>query len=241
MIKQSILMKHYYFVFLLLFLLPYCKGQSIENVRAATLNNNEKKLIELTYNLLSPHSNIPCLVRVLYSTKARQIYLTSVTGDVGNLVYPGVNKKILWDYQDELVHSMGEGEARFKFEVSPNIIVKKLKRGEKLTVYMDSIVTSGKLYPLKLYRHEKEVATLAETELSKSSFSIPLPKKVKARKDYQLGVVNGDKIYYSNIFKIKPKVGRFWKVFPFIAVPAFLWVQNYLDEHTELPGAPNPN
>ncbi len=228
---------------LLVLQISFSRAQTVSNVR---INSNvtipEGKRILIMFDLIADHANIPCFVRVTYGTKARTIQLAEVKGDVGNLVYPGKNKQIFWDFVEELVHSVNEGEATVKVEAWPHVqVLKKVKRKSDVIVGVDTIYKKGKEYQVKLYRHEKEVVGLANMEIKTNSFSLLLPKKVRARHDYQIGIDDGEKIYYSNKFKIKPVVGYFWKVLPFLAVPVYILTNKTLDDIKDLPGAPDPN
>ena len=219
------------------------KAQKVENVRVnANVTLPEGKRIMIIYDLIAPHANIPCYVSVKYSTKTRKLDLKEVKGHVGKLVYPGKNRQIIWDFTEELVHSIGEGEATVVVEAWPQVqVLKKVKRKTNVFVGIDTIYTKGKIYSIKLFRHEKEVVTLADMEIKSNSFGVKLPKKVRARKDYQIGVGDGEKTYYSNTFKVKPIVGRFWKILPFLAIPIYLQLSKTLDDLKDLPGAPDPN
>lgn len=219
------------------------QAQTVQNVRVnANATTAEGKRIQITYDLKAKHGNIPCFVRVKYGTKVRNLILTEVKGDVGQLVYPGKNKQIYWDFVEELVHSVGEKETTIQVEAWPQVqVLKKVKRKANVVVGIDTIYKKGKAYQMKLYRHEKEVVSLDSMDIKSNSFSLKLPKKVRARQDYQIGIADGDKVFYSNAFKIKPVVGRFWKILPFLAVPIYIIGSQTLEDLQDLPGAPEPN
>lgn len=218
----------------------FIRAQSIENIKVSigALEDGVKKYF-FTYDLIASHANIPCLVQVKLTTANSTRYLKLVKGDVGNLVLPGNNKQFVWDFEEELINFSGT-ENTFAIEVYPNVTVSsKVKRSKKLTVNMDDIFSKDKNYTIILYRHEQEVIRLAEMALSQNAVSLIIPRKTKVRKDYQLCITDGEQKFFSNTFKVKPKIGTFWKVLPFLIVPIYLNGQKYLDDNKELPGVPD--
>ena len=164
----------------ILFVVALCsvlsvRAQEVVNVQTniGASEDGIKKYF-ITYDLVAPHSNIPCLVQVRFTAGASTTYLKLVTGDVGNLVMPGKGKKIIWDYQEELIHFSSDAP-RIDIEVFPNVTVaSKVKRSKNLSVNMDSIYTKDKHYTFILYRKEKELVRLLDMPLSRSSFSIEI-------------------------------------------------------------------
>jgi hypothetical protein len=194
------------------------------------------------YDLIAPYQNIPCAVRVKLSTvekdHVKTFYLHEVTGDVGNLVYPGTKKGIIWDHIEELVHFTGE--ISIDIEVTPAVQVpEKIKKRKQLTVSLAPIYTANKSYAVKLFRKEQEIARLNDVLLIEKSFAVTIPKKTKARKKYQLAITDGENTYYSNTFKVKRRVSYGWLVVPILAVPAYMYVDQYLEDNEPLGEPPS--
>lgn len=214
------------------------QSQIVKNVR---YNYNTKEMV-IIYDLQSSHDNIPCLVYVKYSSKVRKIDLKEVNGDVGNLVYPGKDKKITWNYTKELVHALYEGEVSLLVDAKPNVqVLGKVKRQGSIKLGIDTIYSKNKIYSFKLYRNDKEIYSFEDSKIEDSSIVLKIPKEIRARKNYQIRISGGEEVYFGNEFKIKPKVGMAWKVIPILAVPVYLIVSNYLDDNKDLPGPPDPN
>jgi hypothetical protein len=217
-----------------------CQAQEAENVSFAnTTDQKGFQSIQFSYDLAAEHPNIPCFVRVKFTMGTRQFYLKQVTGDVGNMVYPGKRKVIIWDYKEELIHNTSTETVTINVEVFPNLSADtKVKRGKNIVVNLDDIYEKGKNYSVKLYRREKEVGTLIDSLSLQHHFVTQIPRKSKVGKDYQIAIVGGEKPLFTNSFKIKPRVGTFWKVLPFIAVPVYILTKQQLEEFKDLPGAP---
>jgi hypothetical protein len=197
----------------------------------------------IQYDLKAPYPTIPSIVKVKLTAEDRQektFYLKDVTGDVGNLVYPGLGKKIYWNHIKELVHF--SGKISLAVEVSPTIQVpEKIKSGKSVPILLAPVYEAKKTYAVKLFRAGKELERLNDVLLIENKVSIPLPKKIKKKKRYQIAITDGDKVFYSNTFKVKPKVGYGWKALPILAIPVYLVINMYLEENKPLPGPPNPN
>ncbi len=217
-----------------------CVAQEAENVTFFSSTDLKGfQTIQFTYDLASDHSNVPCFVRVSYKMGERQFYLKQVTGDVGNMVYPGKKKLIVWDYKEELIHNTSTESVQITIEVFPNLSAdRKVKRGKNIVVNMDDVYEKGKNYSVKLYRNEKEVKTLIDSLSLQHHFVTQIPRKSRVGKDYQIGIHGGENVLFTNAFKIKPRVGTFWKVLPIVAVPVYILAKKQLEEFKDLPGAP---
>lgn len=228
------------FLLLMLLFLPFiCNGQYASNVTYALGKDAAgKDVYSITYDLVAPYTTIPCHVAVWLSNEFDQnVILEDVTGDVGDLIYPGKGKKIEWDYVRELVHY--SGDVSINIEVKPNIKVpEKIKRGKKLVVEPSSILATSKTYEVKLFRVQQELNKLSDLLVSDTTMNVSLPEKVKLKGKYQLCIVDGEKKYFSNTFRIRPKVGYGWKAIPILLIPAYILFQNYQDKNEPLPGPP---
>lgn len=197
----------------------------------------------ISYDLKSQHKNIPCQVKVKITMGVkgeRFFYLKELTGDAGNLVYPGDKKEIVWDYVKELVHF--DGKIDLAIEVSPSVKVpSKIKKRKKIPVELAPIYEPNKTYAIKIFREEKELARLNDIMLIENKLSVELPRKTKAKRKYQLAITDGTNTYFSNTFKVKRKVGWGWKLLPFLGAGAYYGLLTYLEANEELPGPPKPN
>jgi hypothetical protein len=231
-------MKH---IFLMqTFVLALCITGQSQTIKNVTYTQTVKEMV-ITYDLESTHDNIPYFVKVRYSSKTRKIDLKEIKGDVGNLVYAGKGKKIIWNYAKELVHAMYEGEVSLVVEAKPNMqVLRKVKRLGSINLGLDTIYSKDKTYAVKLYRKNIEVYAFEDSKIENSSLILRIPKEIKARKNYQVGIQDGQNAYFSNSFKIKPKIGMGWKIIPILAVPIYIAMKNYLEENEDLPGPPEP-
>jgi hypothetical protein len=216
-------------------------AQSVENVTNTLFTDDSKHAFYyIYYDLLAPYNNIPCEVKFKVTVGNASFYSKTVTGDVGNLVLPGVRKKIIWDHVEELVHY--NGSVSIFIEVAPNVkVVDKIKKGKPLSIQVSPFYDADKKYTIKLYRKGIELAKLNEVLINEGVIPVALPPKSKVGKKYQLMLSDGEHDYYSNTFKVKPKVGNGWKALPFIAIPAYILVKNYLEDQKPLPGPPTIN
>lgn len=213
-------------------------AQRIQNV-AYAISTDEKDNVKyaIKYELLAPYTNIPCQVKVKLTTEQNSFYLKEVTGDVGDLVYPGVLKEIIWNHTEELVHF--SGDISLEIEVAPSVqVTDKIKKGKLLTVTLAPIYTANKTYAIKLYRAEKEVARLNDVLLIEKTFTVLIPKKTKVKKKYQLAITDGEKTYFSNAFKVKSKIPYSLAIVPLVAIPAYIIINQSIEDNKPLPGPP---
>jgi hypothetical protein len=106
---------------LVTFLISLAAGayaQRIENVRPEIAGER----IHVYYDLLEIAADQPVIVRVYMSTDGGQTYgepLVSVSGDVGIVVGPGGNKRIIWDVFEDVDELVSEN---IKFRVQADLI-----------------------------------------------------------------------------------------------------------------------
>ena len=217
-----------------------CFAQYAQNQKFQGQLRDSKVKLVLNYDLVSSFDNVPCQVKVKFTsgeTGERTFYLNEVRGDVGDLVYPGPNKEIVWDYVEELVHF--SADVKLDIEVKPSVqVLEKIKRGKQLTVTLAPIYTANKSYAVKLFLGGKEMVRLNDVLLIERSFQVQIPKKSKVKKNYQLAITDGEKTYFSNAFKVKRKFSLGWVIVPVLAVPAYMAIKQYIDDNTPLPGPP---
>lgn len=214
--------------------------QEAESVSAIFKTNDKGyQVIVLRYFLVSPQDNISCLVRVKYTRGSSSFYLKHVTGDVGNLVLPGPGKEIVWDYQEELIHNVSTEPVVFDIEVLPTFAAdRKVKKGRNLIVNLDDVIDKKQSYAIKLFRKKREVAVVLDTLTIRNHIVVPIPRKTRVGKGYQVAIVGPTQAYYTNTFRVKPIVATGWKVLPLFLVPVYILTKQQLDQQTDLPSAP---
>ncbi len=216
-------------------------AQSIANPKYIMQTSGDEVKYLINYDIQSPFDNIPCQVKVKLTAVMNGInntfYVKEVTGDVGDLIYPGANKKIIWDYQKELIHF--SGEIKLDIEIVPSMHVdRKIKKGKELSVTLAPIYTTNKTYSTKLFQGGKEIAKLKDVMLTENKFQMQIPKETKVKGNYQLVITDGEKTFFSNTFSVRHKVSLGWVVVPIVAVPTYLLVKQYIDDNKSLPGPP---
>src|SRR5688572_14387401 len=146
-------------VFVSLVILPLLHtpvlGQEASNINFAQSTDPSNKIYTITYDLLAPYDNIACQVQVKFTSSEGSFNLKKVSGDVGDLVYPGLNKTIIWNYVDELVHFSGDVD--LSIEVVPVVKVPaSVRRSKHLSVAVSSVAGPAENYTTKLYLNTKE-------------------------------------------------------------------------------------
>jgi len=231
-------------VFVSLIMLPLVLapawGQEAGNVNFAQSTDPSNRVYTITYDLLAPYDNIACQVQVKFTSSDGSFNLKKVTGDAGDLVYPGLKKTIIWNYVDELVHFSGDID--LSIEVMPLVQVPaSVRRSKHLTIILATVAGAAENYTTKLYLNTKEVATLDAVGSESRTAGILIPKKTPVKKNYQIAISNGEKVYFSNTFKVRPKIGYGWKAGVLLAIPAFIIINKAIEDNKPLPGPPSHN
>lgn len=225
---------------LLALLTLYGRGhaQQIEKASFVMLAAADGGKYILKYDLVSPLNNVACKVRVKLVTDENSSgsYLKNLTGDVGDFIFPGTNKEIIWDYTNELIHY--SGAVNLSIEVVPMIEVpSSVRKGKKLTFNSDPAIVIDKEKPITLTNSKINSTTLIGEYIG-NTISIQTPKKIKTSKNYQIALNAGDKVYYSNGFKIKRKFPLSLIIIPTIGVGAYLIYDKIQEDNAPLPGPP---
>jgi hypothetical protein len=214
------------------------KAQQIQNAEYIMLSAADGGKYILKYDLVSPASNVACKVRVKLTTSeaASGAYLKNLTGDVGDFIFPGTNKEIIWDYANELIHY--SGAVNLSIEVVPMIDVSSsVRKGRRLTINYDPALVVDKDKPITL-ANSKTTSTSLTGDFSGNTITIQTQKKIKTSKNYQIALTVGDKVYYSNRFKIKPQFPLSVIIIPAVGISAYLIYDKIQEDNASLPGPP---
>jgi hypothetical protein len=147
--------------------------------------------------------------------------LTKVKGDVGSEVKSGSDRKIEWNIMEEL----GPYKGKLALEVRGNVyapfvklqnfdVSRKYKRGKSYPLQWKP-GTSTPIH-IELYKGSERL----DGELNhpnNGSYSMAIPGKAKAGKDYRLKITdskNSDQVLYSGYFRVTPKVPLLYKLLP---------------------------
>jgi hypothetical protein len=166
------------------------------------------------YDLETSNPNHEFSISLFSSKDNFSAPLTKVTGDVGNEIKPGKDKKIIWDVVAELGNFKGDLE----LEVRGKIFVpfmrltnfdasKKYKRGKSYPLTWTSGNMGGQI-DIELYDGQTRVNS--DRGVSNSGkFEWVIPASVKPGSNYRLKFTdtkNREDVIYTKEFKIVPKV-----------------------------------
>lgn len=150
--------------------------------------------------------------------------LSHVSGDIGNEVRPGANRKIIWNIREELGPYKGKLSLEVRGQVYAPFVKlqnfdteRKYKRGKSYPVTWKA--NSQTPVHIELYKGSQRI--VGETNHPNNGvYSISLPARAKKGKDYRLKFTdsrNSDEIIYTGYFKVVPKVPLLLKVLPVLA------------------------
>ncbi len=183
------------------------------------------------YELDDSNPNNEYLINI-YSSKDNYFApLTKVSGDVGMEVKPGINKKITWKIRDEYGNYKGKialeirGKVYVPFAKLQGFDAKKTyKKGS--TVNLKWKASGSNPINIELYKGGERV--LSELNVpNNGSHALFIPKHVKNGKDYRLKISdtkNTEELFYTDYFKVAPKIPMIAKVGAGLAVVAVVVV-----------------
>lgn len=165
------------------------------------------------YELEDATPNREYLLHLYSSFNSFSTPMTKVTGDVGQEIQPGVNKKMIWNVRSELGGYKGKlsleirGRAYTPFVKLQNFETQKAyKRGKRYNITWKAGGTNP--IHLELFHGDKRI----QGEMNHPNngvYTLSIPPKTKPGKDYRLRISdskNSDEIVYTPYFKIAPKV-----------------------------------
>jgi len=178
------------------------------------------------YDLETSNPNHEFSISLFSSKDNFSAPLTKVTGDVGNEIKPGKDKKIIWD----VVAELGSFKGDLELEVRGKIFVpfmrltnfdasKKYKRGKSYPLTWTSGNMGGQI-DIELYDGQTRVNS--DRGVSNSGkFEWVIPASVKPGSNYRLKFTdtkNREDVIYTKEFKIVPKTSMATKALIGLAV-----------------------
>lgn len=157
----------------------------------------------------------------LYSSRDNYMSaLAKVTGDVGNEVKAGNDKKIEWKIMDEF----GPYQGKIALEIRGKVFVpfvklqkfgekKSFKRGKEI----DLGWKVGATNPISIELMKGSQRVVGESNLANTgTHTVYVPSSAKPGKDYRLKVTDSrtNDVVYSDVFAVKPKVPLIVKLIP---------------------------
>ncbi len=162
----------------------------------------------------------------LYSSKDNfAAPLKKVTGDVGNEIKPGINKKIEWNIREE----MGGYKGRISLEVRGKIyspfvklqnfdVTKKYKKGKSFNLTWKP----GNTNPINIELYKGTDRVIGEVNHpNNGAYTMFVPAHAKPGKDYRLKISdakNNSDVIYTEYFKVTPKIPLVVKLLPIVVV-----------------------
>lgn len=190
-------------------------AQDITNFSYKLVKNN----IEISYQL-SGQSSDRYKVELFNSLDNYGIAMKLVSGDVGNEIIPGKNKRIVWEAKKELREFKGGLALRLKTEFVP-FITFTIPSNEKFIIGKENIISwEGDMSNIKLelFINNKKIGDIG-TAIKGKQYSWKIPKKsIEKGKTYTIkGTVNG-RSATSKSFTLKNKLPVYVWVIPIVVV-----------------------
>lgn len=244
-------MKLFYCLILYVFLAVQGFAQQVDNVRAEWKGD----VIYVFYDLKGSMPNQKYKVS-LYSTHNNlQEPLALVSGDIGDTITAGTEKKIEWQAKSEV--SKYNGEMAFEVQAtlvfSPLVLTmpqttKVYKRAKEHNFSWKGGVADEKVR-VELYDGNTRVAETADIP-NKKAINWKIPANIKPGDNYRLKVTTTsypDNYGLSNRFIIKRRYNWLVKIIPVAVIGAaitFKPIADHIEEErfrkNRLPGPPNP-
>jgi hypothetical protein len=186
-------------------------AQTIENLRVTF----DGQKVFITYDLLHPNPGEKFQVAIFGSHDNYTIPLSFVEGEVGQNIYPGKSKQVVWNVKNVLPPDF-DGELIFKIRVTDLaaaitfIPLSKVayKKGQPVDIQWTG-GSSSDLITIQLYRGGAVKSTIVDKSTNSHMHQWQMPRNQKAGKEYTLRVFNSlqpNEFVTSQAFRIKPKV-----------------------------------
>lgn len=198
---------------LLAFLLVAVFTSTAQTVAISWVEISGSKII-VHYDLETSNPSHEFAISLFSSKDNFSAPLTKVTGDVGNEIKPGKDKKIIWD----VVAELGSFKGDLELEVRGKIFVpfmrltnfdasKKYKKGKSYPLTWTSGNMGGQI-DIELYDGQTRVQSDRNVANS-GKFEWVIPGSVKPGSNYRLKFTdtkNREEVIYTKEFKIVPKM-----------------------------------
>lgn len=176
--------------------------------------------IEISYNL-SGQSSDRYKVELFNSLDNYTAAMKFVSGDVGDEIIPGKNKKIVWEAKKELGEFKGGLALRLKTEFIPFINF-NIPQGDKFIMGKENIITwqgsATSDLKLELYRNQKKIADIGKVKDGNQYNWNPPKKSFEKGSSYSIkGTANG-RTAISKQFTLKNKLPIYVLVIPVVVV-----------------------
>jgi hypothetical protein len=205
--------------------------------------------IIIHYDLLDSVSGRSYIVRAYASHDNYINPLSSVTGDEGTDILPGINKKIVIDPVSQYGKQFND---RVTFEIKARVFVpfirfdgfdhyKKVRRGVDYNITWSG-GTPQNILTIDLYRGDRKITSYPNIA-NVGHYKLVIPHAAKAGKNYRLTVrdsKNKDEVVHSNSFRVRRRVPLVLKVIPLVAMAGVVYFLAPQEKEV-IPGPPNPN
>ncbi len=193
-------------------------AQTIENVKASLQDGK----ITVVYDLTGGKPNQRYSVQLYASHNNFTSPLTQVTGDVGQNIAPGKEKKIEWNTKAEVDELKGNITFRVKAELIPfpfsfksPIAGTSVRRGKETLLQWEGGKPDQSVH-LELFKNVERVTSVAETK-NNGQFTWSVPKDL-SKGNYTLKLTSGKESVNSGEFSLKSKIPLAVKVLPILVI-----------------------
>lgn len=211
--------------------------------------NDEDGTITITYDLQTNDKYILYEVKISVVSSSGSRVLKNVTGDVGENISGGKNKRIIWRFFEEMNTLAFDGQFKIDAEItySPPIfqgayaLTKSisLKKGQSTSIKWDGGDRSEEI-TLKIFRDGREHSTLADGILNKKSQDWRIKGLRPGNYLLQLsGSKTPQRKVFSTNIKIKRKIPQFLKFLVLAGAAGAVYVILNQPE-PDLPSPPQP-
>lgn len=227
-----------------------CIGVSAQTVTIKKIELASEKVI-IHYDLEDANTNHEYLLNVFSSKDDFTSPLAKVTGDVGQEIKPGADKKISWD----IAREYGTYKGRIALEIRGKVYVpfvklqnfdteKSYKRGK--TYVFNTKVGSTNPIHVELFNGSQRVSG-DMNHPNNGTYALSIPLQAKKGDNYRLKITdsrNNEEVIYSPFFKVRPRIPLLIKVLPIVVVggvvAALAGGGSHKDDGSVITKLPNP-
>lgn len=207
-----------------------CNAQVIENIKV--MFDGQK--VTISYDLLHSNPNEKFKVTIFSSHDNFSIPLTFTEGDIGEGVFPGKSRRVVWNVKNVLPPDF-DGDLTFRIRASgmaaPKLTLNPLdktefKRGEPINLKWAGGATKDQV-TIGLYMDGVEKTRIVEKTSNTHAFSWNMSKKQKPGKGYTIraySTAQPNEFTSSQAFRIKPRIPFYIKALSVAAVGAIVFI-----------------